>query len=168
METDTISKNGVCSRIRFVNLPATVDYKPTPSVGMRKFLLKVAVVTISAFAFWACNGDDPVDTPTLQTVEFTFGPGSTNEINPTTNISKAGADKNVGKIKIKSNGGSWNGAKVSELADMLIDPAFDAANGKGTGDGTKLVRVQIDNKGDSIRLHDVYGYIFENCYVPEH
>ena len=124
----------------------------------------VMIVAIALMAL-ACkdNEDEQVQ---LQTVEFTFGPGYMDEVYPATNVAKAGADKNVGKIKIKSNGQDWRGFKVSDLANTMLAPVFAAANGKGTGDKTKLMGVQIDNKADSTRLADVYGYVFENCYVP--
>jgi hypothetical protein len=131
---------------------------------IKRNLIKTAILClITGFTLSGCSKDEPQTEK--QTVEFTFGPTYWDEVYPTTNIAKAGADKNVGKIKIKSNGDNFSGLKISDISALTLDPAFAAANGKGTGDGTVLNGVQIDNKADSTKAV-AYGYIFSNCYVP--
>ena len=153
MELNTIQKNKITLK--------GITIRSNKMIGM------IIICGMMLTVFQSC-GDDEKPSTELQTVEFTFGPDQVGELRPTTNIAKAGADKNVGKIKIKSDGKNWGGANVSTIAGKLLDPAFEAANGKGTGDNTKLNGLYINNKSDSIRLADVYGYIFENCYVAEH
>jgi hypothetical protein len=109
-----------------------------------------------------CLYKDPVDTTTpppvvLKTTEYVFGintmEGVFAEIYPTTNIAKDGADSTVGTIKIKSDGISLANANWT-ASDLLIvlDQAFTAANGKGTGDNTKINGIDASNVTDSLKL----------------
>jgi hypothetical protein len=109
----------------------------------------------AAVVFAGCSKDEP-QAP-LQTVEYNFGPGYWDEIYPESKLSNAGADKNIGTIKIKSDGKSWGRLGTNDIL-LVLDPAFAAANGKGTGDQTEINNVRIKSDSDSLKLVK-YGYL---------
>jgi hypothetical protein len=112
--------------------------------------------TASLLALNSCGKDDEPQQQ-LQTVEYTFGSGYWDEIWPATNVAKAGADKNIGTIKIKSDGKNWG--KLGTDGILLgLDPVFEAANGKGTGDKTEINNVTVKSIDDSLKLIK-YGYL---------
>jgi hypothetical protein len=112
--------------------------------------------TASLLALNSCGKDDEPQQQ-LQTVEYTFGSGYWDEIYPASKLSGVGADKNVGTIKIKSDGKSWGRLGTTDILRDL-DPAFEAANGKGTGDKTEINNVTVTSTSDSLKLVR-YGYL---------
>jgi hypothetical protein len=112
--------------------------------------------TASLLALNSCNKDDEPQLP-LQTVEYTFGPDGWDEIYPASKLSSVGADKNVGIIKIKSDGKNWRKIGADKVL-LILDPAFSATNNKGTGDKTEINNVTVESIDDSLKLVN-YGYL---------
>jgi hypothetical protein len=112
--------------------------------------------TASLLALNSCNKNDEPEQQ-QQTVEYNFGPDGWDEIYPASKLSSVGADKNVGTIKIKSDGKNWRKLKAADVL-LILDPAFDAANGKGTGDKTEVNNVTVKSIDDSLKLIK-YGYL---------
>jgi hypothetical protein len=113
------------------------------------------MLAISLTAFNSCGKDEPQ--PPLRTVEYTFGPDNASEIYPASKLSNVGADKNVGTIKIKSDGKNWRKLGTDDILSVL-DSAFEAANGKGTGDSTEVNNVTVKSINDSLKFVG-YGYL---------
>jgi hypothetical protein len=122
---------------------------------LKKQPLMIMLAAMPIAGFTGCDKDEPE--PLQQTVEYTFGPESWDEIYPASKLSKVGADKNIKTIKIKSDGEYWGGLGSNSVL-LILDPAFEAANGKGTGDGTKIYGLTIKSIEDSLKLVK-YGYL---------
>jgi hypothetical protein len=122
---------------------------------LKKWGFMAMLGAASLLALNSCGKDEPQQQ--LQTVEYTFGSGYWDEIYPASKLSGVGADKNIGTIKIKSDGKSWGRLGTDDILRDL-DPAFEAANGKGTGDKTEVNNVTVMSIDDSLKFVK-YGYL---------
>jgi hypothetical protein len=137
-----------------------------------KLWLLMAIVLPTA-AFVSCGDKNGESDTELRTTIYVFGPDYMSEIRPTTNIAKDGQYPTVGKIKIVSDGENARGSSSYNVLENVLDPAFSAANGKGTGDNSVLngIRFQRNPDGtkteaaiaDSLKLVRDYHFVIQNA-----
>ena len=107
--------------------------------------LLLAMATMPIFT--SC---DRTSTEGTLTKNFTFGRHDTSQISPVDNVAAAGQNRDVGRININSDGESFQNLNVAQLLPVLAN-AFDASNGKGTGNNTILRDVDFD-RDEYLRL----------------